>query len=103
MKEYTIFIRCKGGKPYCLLTYNNVFEAKQKLYDMINLERERGRPYYVFNDFYENEYPATLNGKLFCLKEREISDWAKYSEKEIYKKNSECKVYKFPIQEFNLI
>ena len=27
-KEYTIFITCKGGKPYSLLTYNNLFEAK---------------------------------------------------------------------------
>lgn len=66
-KKYTIFITCKGGKPYSLLTYNNLFEAQQKLYDMISLEKERGRPYYVYNDFYENEYSAGLNCKIFCL------------------------------------
>ena len=63
MKEYTIFVTCKGGKPYSLLTYNNFYDAKLKLFDMINLERERNRPYYVFNDFYENEYPASLSCK----------------------------------------
>ena len=102
-KEYTIFITCKGGIPYSLLTYNNLFEAKQKLYEMINLERERRRPYYVFNDFYENEYPASLNCKIFCLKEREITDWKNYSEKEKQKKNlTNCKIYEFPKIYLNL-
>ena len=64
---------------------------------MVNLEKERGRPYYVFNDFYENEYPANLSCKIFCLKERETSDWKKYSEKEFCKNNSGCRIYKFSI------
>lgn len=102
-KEYTIFITCKGGKPYSLLTYNNLFEAKQKLYEMIDLEKERRRPYYVFNDFYENEYPASLNCKIFCLKEREITDWENYSEKEKQEdKLTNGKIYKFPKKYLNL-
>ena len=94
-KEYTIFITCKGGKPYCLLTYNNFFDAQQKLYDMINLEKERGRPYYVYNDFYDNEYPASLNCKIFCLKERIVTEWEKCST-ECITENTYNNVYKFP-------
>jgi len=44
------------------------------------LKKKRNRPYYVDNDFYENEYPAALNCKIFCIKRREISDWEIYSE-----------------------
>lgn len=94
-KEYTIFITCKGGKTYNLLVYNSLSEARKKLYDMIDLERERHRPYYVFNDFYENEYPASLNCKIFCLKERNVTDWQKCSA-DCVRENTYNNVYQFP-------
>lgn len=79
-KEYTIFITCNGGKTYNIHVYNDIFEAKNDLYNMVELEKKRHRPYYVYNDFYDNEYPGSLNCKIFCLKERIVSDWEKYSE-----------------------
>lgn len=91
-KEYTIFITCRGGQTYNINSYNNIIDAKQDLYSMIDLEKRRNRPYYVFNDFYENEYPASLNCKIFCLKERKVTDWEKYSKEEIYHDN----IFKFP-------
>lgn len=69
-----------GGKTYNIHIYDNFFNAQNDLYNMIELEKQRNRPYYVNNDFYDNEYPATLNCKIFCLKERNVSKW------EIYKK-----------------
>lgn len=79
-KEYCIYIICNGGKPYYISTYESIFAAKARLHEMIALEKERNRPYYVHNDFFENEYPAGLNCKIFCIKERDITDWNIYSE-----------------------
>lgn len=78
--EYCIWIMCNGGKPYYISTYEHLQLAKIDLYNMVELEKKRNRPYYVHNDFYENEYPETLNCKIFCIKQREISDWEIYSE-----------------------
>lgn len=47
---------------------------------MIALEQERGRPYFVNNDFYENEYTQNVKGKYFCIRERMVSTWEKYYE-----------------------
>lgn len=80
MKEYVIYIKCKGGTPYLIHFFNNITDAKLKLYDMISLEEERGRPYFVDNDFFENKYSCNLNLKYFCIKEREISEFKTYSE-----------------------
>lgn len=91
-KEYTIFITCNGGKTYNIHVYNDIFEAKHDLYNMVELEKRRSRPYYVYNDFYNNEYPASLNCKIFCLKERIVSNWEKHSEKI----NTINNIYEFP-------
>lgn len=80
--EYTIYCIYNGGKPFILNTYDNLQIAKIRLYDMISLEKERNRPYYVYNDFYTNEYPSTIHGKFFCIKQREVSEWTVYSENE---------------------
>lgn len=91
-KEYTIFITCNCGKTYNIHVYKDIFEAKNDLYNMIELEKRRNRPYYVHNDFYNNEYPASLNCKIFCLRERIVTDWERYSESV----NNINNIYKFP-------
>lgn len=91
-KEYTIFITCNGGKTYNIHVYKDIFEAKNDLYNMIELEKRRNRPYYVHNDFYNNEYPESLNCKIFCLRERIVTDWERYSESV----NNINNIYKFP-------
>ena len=95
-KEYTIFITCNGGKTYNIHVYNNIFEAKNDLYNMVELEKKRHRPYYIYNDFYDNEYPASLNCKIFCLKERIVSNWEKYSENKANTNNTLNNIYEFP-------
>lgn len=76
--------------------YNNIDSAKLMLYQMIQLEEERKRPYYVDNDFYKNKYGLVTNLKYMRIKVREVSDWETYSEVEkennniLYMKN-----YKF--------
>ena len=67
-------------------TFNNITEAKLKLYDLISLEEERGRPYFVDNDFFENKYPFSANLKYYSIKVRDVSEYEKYSE-EKYNKN----------------
>lgn len=81
MLEYTIFVTCGRCPSYSILSFDNIYECQNKLYDMVDLERERHRPYYVDNDFFNNEYPPTINGKIFCIKERDITEWKRYSKK----------------------
>lgn len=70
----------KGGTPFYLDSFYSIYEAKSKLYDIISLEQERGRPYYVNNDFFKNEYTQNVKGKYFCIKERNVSNWIEYKE-----------------------
>lgn len=88
IKEYTILCIYNGGKPFYLSTYSSFNEAMLKLYDIIDLEKQRNRAYYVDNDFFENIFPPNLqNLKYFSIKEREVSDWVKYSENKKKKNN----------------
>lgn len=80
MKEYGIYIRCNGGTPYMIHFYNNIYSAKQKLFEMIQLEEDRGRPYFVDNDFFKNKYPFGFNLKYYSIKVRNVSEFKKYSE-----------------------
>ena len=81
MKEYCILIKNKNGFPYILDTFTSIENAKIKLMDIISLEEERNRFYFVDNDFYNNKYPFNSNGKYLCIKEREVTSWINYSEK----------------------
>lgn len=60
--------------------FNSIDSAKLKLYDIIATEEERGRPYFVDNDFYKNKYPCSLNANYYCIKERDVTDFIKYTE-----------------------
>lgn len=94
MKEYGIYIRCNGGVPYMIHFYDNIFSAKQKLFDMIQLEEEHGRPYFVDNDFFNNKYNCNLDLKYYCIKERDVSEFTVYSE-EKEKSREEDKIIYF--------
>lgn len=80
MKQYGIYIRQGSAAPYMIHFYDNIISAKQKLYEMVQLEEERQRPYFVDNDFFSNRYSLVGRLKYFCIKERDVSDWHNYSE-----------------------
>lgn len=73
--------------------YNNIDSAKAKLYEMIQLEEERFRPYYVDNDFFKNKYNMALKLKYFCIKERDVSEWTNYSKEESIRDNDNKILY----------
>lgn len=83
MKEYSILIRQGDGTPYTLKPYRNILEAKKALNEIIKLEEERQKPYYVDNDFFENKYNQAIRLKYMCIRERETTEWEKYSEEKI--------------------
>ena len=56
MQEFTIKVICNGGTPYFLHNYKTFNDAYVHLLDMISLEEERGRQYYVDNSFFKNKY-----------------------------------------------
>ena len=49
---------------------------------MVSLEEERGRPYFVDNDFFDNKYNFSTKLKYFCLKVRDVTEFKPYSEEE---------------------
>ena len=87
MKEYTIYARQGNAKPYTIGTYKTIASAKLKLYDIISLEIERKRPFFVDNDFFENKY--TLGSELFYISilERDVKEWKRFSELDSTKNN----------------
>ena len=87
MKEYTIYARQGNAKPYTIGTYKTIASAKLKLYDIISLEIERKRPFFVDNDFFENKY--ALGSELFYISilERDVKEWRKFSEIDLAKNN----------------
>ena len=94
--EYIIYCIYNGGKPFFIHTYDNINSAKIDLYNMIELEKKRNRPYYVDNDFFNNEYSSNVIGKYFCIKQRKVSEFKKYSElKSNYKNNNIVKFKDF--------
>ena len=54
-------------RPDVLETFDNIDVAKISLYNIVSLEEERGRTYYVDNDFFNNKYSCNLNLKYFCI------------------------------------
>lgn len=73
--------------------FNTIEAAQLKLLDMIQLEEERQRPYFVDNDFFNNKY--NFLGKLtyYCIKEREVTEWKTYSKEESKEENKNKILY----------
>ena len=92
MKEYGIYIRQGSGTPYMIHIFDNLDNAKIKLYDMISLDEERLNPYFVDNDFFENRYDISIKLKYYCIKEREVSEWQTYS-KEKSEEEQKAKIF----------
>lgn len=88
MKEYSLYIQNGNGIPYILKTSNNINDIKLALYNIVNLEEERRRPYFVDNDFFQNKYGLVSNAKYLCIQVRDVSKWNKYSEEEKEIKNN---------------
>jgi len=80
MKEYSIFIKNGNGLPYMLDSYKNIESAKFAVYNIVSLEEERGRQYFVDNDYFDNKYHFVGNLKYICIKERDVTNWSNYSE-----------------------
>lgn len=84
MQEYTIKIICNGGTPYYLNNYKTFNDAYVHLLDMISLEEERGRQYYVDNSFFKNKYQYVGKLKYFKIFVRDVSEWFDY---DLYNQN----------------
>lgn len=93
LKEYGIYIRQGSGTPYMIHIFDNLDNAKIKLYDMISLDEERLNPYFVDNDFFENRYDISIKLKYYCIKEREVSEWQTYSKEKIEEEQKDKIVY----------
>ncbi len=95
MKEYSIYIRQGTGKPYTIGTYKTIYDAKVALGNMVRAEEERQRPYYVDNDFWDNQYFLIANLRYFCIRVREVSEWEKYCDNNISKKKQDDNIVYF--------
>lgn len=79
-KEYSIYCIYNKGKPFILSVYKTFTDARNKLLEIIQLEEERHRTYYVDNDFFENKYSLGSQEKYFSIIERSVSQWERYAE-----------------------
>lgn len=89
MEEYRIVVQNGSGKPYSVWTFDNFDSCYYKLLDMIRSQCTwSNKEYYVFNDFYNNEYPPFVNARKYTIEHRKVSDWKIYKEKKQKNKNS---------------
>ena len=81
MKEYSILIINNGGHPYYLQNYKTLEECKAQVNNIVSLEKERGRLYFVDNDYFENDYKfcGYENLKYISIKVREVTEWENFS------------------------
>lgn len=94
MKEYRIIKQHRNAKPYSLWTFNT-FEACYL--QLLTLIESTGnyfhRDYYVFNDFYKNEFTTEASDK-FRIEVRDVGEWETYSEEKPQKSyNKIIKIY----------
>ena len=96
MKEYCIFVICKGGCPYTVGSYPNIAAAKQALINMISDFDKRRKVFYIDNEFWENKYPMGLQNSIYYQIELMLilMIWKKFEE-EKYHSNEKCKILKF--------
>lgn len=80
MKEYTLFRRIGQGCPYVIHIRDNLFSVINDLNLMIEYDEDRGKQYFVDNDFYHNKYKFYPNIIYYCIKVREVTKWEKYFE-----------------------
>ena len=94
MQEYRILRQNGTGKPFSLWTYSSFEACYCKLLELVDdCSSCVHKDYYVFNDFYENEFFPSANYK-FKIECREVGKWKSYSnEKNIKKYNKITKIY----------
>lgn len=89
MKEYGIYRRNNGGKPFMFDVCKDITSAKLKLLDLIAYWEERGYYYYIDNDYFKNKYPFMIDHCFYCsIKVREVTEWESYTEDKIETKNN---------------
>ena len=94
MKEFRIIQQHRNGKPFSPWTFNNFESCYSQLLILIeNTGNYFHRDYYVFNNFYENEFTTSASEK-FKIEVRDVGAWETY-EKEEQIKNSKkiIKIY----------
>ena len=82
MKGFSIYQRHGNVKPFMMHTFTDVLSAKLKLNDITATEEERGRPYFVDNDFFNNKFSHCSNLYYLCIMEREVGECSKFCEKQ---------------------
>ena len=89
MKEYTILQQIGEGRTWTDLPYTSLEEAKSALYNKINykFEGRKRQNYFVDNDFFENINDSSAR-YYYCILERNVSNWKKYSNVENTKKSN---------------
>lgn len=80
MVEYCIYIQRGSCTPYTVGTYKSIYDAKYALNNMLDLYKIRRKLYFVDNDFFDNEFSNLSCSDYYCIKERQVSEWKKYSE-----------------------
>ena len=95
MKEYSIEIVNRSGTSYRVGSYKTYVECLMALEQMVAVEKEKKRPYYVDLEHYDNEYQTYVDGKNYRIIEREVTLWKKINNENETKAYDNQKIYKF--------
>ena len=79
MKEYSIFIRNKKGRPYFLTSSYSLDTIKSRLHEITSYNDIRDVSYFVDNDYFSNSFQQGFADIYYCIKVREVSEWQNYS------------------------
>ena len=80
MKEYRIIKQIRDALPFSLWTFNSFDACYAQLQVLIQSTGDYfHKDYYVFNDFYENEFTPDAKVR-FKIEVRDVGNWETYGE-----------------------
>ena len=93
MQEFRILRQNGTGKPFSLWTFSSFEACYCQLLELIeDCSNCVCKDYYVFNDFYENEFFPSANYK-FKIECREVGKWRTYVTEENKNNKKIIKIY----------
>lgn len=77
--QYTIEIKNDNATSYLISYYDYLDVVLIRLEELIKKDRHYKRPYYVYNEFYNNVFPENIAVSKYKILVREVSDWYNFN------------------------
>ncbi len=78
--QYTLQIQIKNGSPYIIGSFDSFDILLSILQEKINKDKHYRRPFYVYNNFFNNVYDESIAISKYKVFIRSCSDWEEYKD-----------------------